>query len=185
MTLAWVATVDRQVPTIHATAYRWRGPAGRPPGRPAGPVIDTMPARLRPSARHRRGDDADLAVNRHAAAGSGAAEVVDDEQVRGGELGEVVLAGLGERRLGEFFEEGVRFPVEDAVALVAPGRPAHPRTDRLPRSDPPTRYREESPCPGHRTRRDPAGLQEAVGGHAEFEGGGGGVFDDGGTVLPD
>ena len=27
-------------------------------------------------------------------------------------------------------------------------------------------------------------LQEAVGGHAEFERGGGGVFDDGGTVLP-
>ena len=26
-------------------------------------------------------------------------------------------------------------------------------------------------------------LQEAVGGHAEFERGGGGVFDDGGTVL--
>ena len=27
-------------------------------------------------------------------------------------------------------------------------------------------------------------LQEAVGGHAEFERGGGGVFDDSGTVLP-
>ena len=26
--------------------------------------------------------------------------------------------------------------------------------------------------------------QEAVGGHAEFERGGGGLFDDGGTVLP-
>ena len=36
------------------------------------------------------------------------AEVVDDEQVRAGQLGEVVLAGVGERRLGEFFEEGVR-----------------------------------------------------------------------------
>ena len=46
------------------------------------------------------------------------AEVVDDEQVRAGQLGEVVLAGLGERRLGEFFEEGVRFTVEDAVALL-------------------------------------------------------------------
>ena len=49
------------------------------------------------------------------------AEVVDDEQVRAAELGEVVLAGLGERRLGEFFEEGVRFAVEDAVALLDGG----------------------------------------------------------------
>ena len=49
------------------------------------------------------------------------AEVVDDEQVRAGELGEVVLAGLGERRLGEFFEEGVRFAVEDAIALLDGG----------------------------------------------------------------
>jgi len=49
------------------------------------------------------------------------AEVVDDEQVRAGELGEVVLAGVGERRLGEFFEEGVRFAVEDAVALLDRG----------------------------------------------------------------
>ncbi len=35
-------------------------------------------------------------------------------------------------------------------------------------------------------RRWPAvevALQEAVGGHAEFERGGGGLFDDGGTVL--
>ena len=51
------------------------------------------------------------------------AEVVDDEQVRAGQLGEVVLAGLGERRLGEFFEEGVRFAVEDAVALLDCGAP--------------------------------------------------------------
>ena len=49
------------------------------------------------------------------------AEVVDDEQVRAGQLGEVVLAGLGERRLGEFFEEGVRFAVEDAIALLDGG----------------------------------------------------------------
>ena len=51
------------------------------------------------------------------------AEVVDDEQVRAGQLGEVVLAGLGERCLGEFFEEGVRFAVEDAVALLDGGAP--------------------------------------------------------------
>ena len=51
------------------------------------------------------------------------AEVVDDEQVRAGQLGEVVLAGVGERRLGEFFEEGVRFAVEDAVALLDRGAP--------------------------------------------------------------
>ena len=49
------------------------------------------------------------------------AEVVDDEQVRAGQLGEVFLAGLGERRLGEFFQEGVRFAVEDAIALLDGG----------------------------------------------------------------
>ena len=49
------------------------------------------------------------------------AEVVDDEQVRAGQLGEVVLAGLGERGLGEFFEEDVRFAVEDAIALLDGG----------------------------------------------------------------
>ena len=52
------------------------------------------------------------------------AEVVDDEQVRAGQLGKVVLAGVGERRLGEFFEEGVRFAVEDAVALLDGGADA-------------------------------------------------------------
>ena len=41
--------------------------------------------------------------------------------MRAGQLGEVVLAGLGERRLGEFFEEGVRFAVEDAIALLDGG----------------------------------------------------------------
>ena len=41
--------------------------------------------------------------------------------VRAGQVSEVVLAGIGERRLGEFFEEGVRFPVEDAIPLLDSG----------------------------------------------------------------
>ena len=46
------------------------------------------------------------------------AEVVDDEQGDAGQLVEKGLAGVGERGLGELFEEGVRFAVEDAVALL-------------------------------------------------------------------
>ena len=47
------------------------------------------------------------------------AEVVDDEQGHAGQLGQIVLAGVGERGLGELFEEGVGFAVDDAVALLA------------------------------------------------------------------
>ena len=36
-------------------------------------------------------------------------------------FGEVVLAGVGERGLCELFEEGVRFAVDDAVALLDRG----------------------------------------------------------------
>ena len=49
------------------------------------------------------------------------AEVVDDEQGHAGQLGQIVLAGLGERRLGELLEEGVGFAVDDAVALLDGG----------------------------------------------------------------
>jgi len=45
------------------------------------------------------------------------AEVVDDQQRHRRKLGEVVLAGAGKRGLGEFFEERVRFTIDDAVAL--------------------------------------------------------------------
>ena len=49
------------------------------------------------------------------------AEVVDDEQGHAGQLGQIGLAGVGERRFGEFFKEGVRFAVDDAVALLDGG----------------------------------------------------------------
>ena len=49
------------------------------------------------------------------------AEVIDDEQRHAGQLGQIGLAGVGERCLGEFFEEGVRFAVDDAVALLDRG----------------------------------------------------------------
>ena len=49
------------------------------------------------------------------------AEVVDDEQGHAGQLGQVVLSGVGERRLGKLFEEGVRLAVGDAVALLDSG----------------------------------------------------------------
>ena len=49
------------------------------------------------------------------------AEVVDDEQGHAGQLRQVVLAGLGQGRLGELLEEGVGFAVDDAVALLDRG----------------------------------------------------------------
>ena len=49
------------------------------------------------------------------------AEVVDDEQGHAGQIGQIVLARLGERRLGELLEEGVGFAVDDAVALLNRG----------------------------------------------------------------
>jgi hypothetical protein len=48
-------------------------------------------------------------------------QVIDDEQRHGGEFGEIVLARAGERGLGEFFEQRVRFPIDDAVALLDRG----------------------------------------------------------------
>ena len=49
------------------------------------------------------------------------AEVVDDEQRDGRELGEVVLARAVERRVGELLEQRVRLAVEDAIALLDGG----------------------------------------------------------------
>ena len=49
------------------------------------------------------------------------AEVVDDQQRHGGELGEIVLAGAVERGIGEFFEQGVGLAIEDAIALLDRG----------------------------------------------------------------
>lgn len=46
------------------------------------------------------------------------AEIVDDQQRHGRELGEVVRACARESGLSEFFEERVRFTVDDAVARV-------------------------------------------------------------------
>ena len=46
------------------------------------------------------------------------AEVGDDEQRDGGQLGEIRLARLGERGLGERFEQGVRLAIQHAVALL-------------------------------------------------------------------
>ena len=43
------------------------------------------------------------------------------KQGHAGQLGQIVLAGLGERRLGELFEEGVRLAVDDAIALLDRG----------------------------------------------------------------
>ena len=63
------------------------------------------------------------------------AEVVDDEQGHAGQLGQIVLAGLGERRLGELLEEGVRFAVDDAIA------PAGSRRGRWPGRCGSCRYR--------------------------------------------
>ena len=45
-------------------------------------------------------------------------EIVDDEQRDGRDVGDVLLAGAGGLGLGEVVEEGMRFAVEDAVALL-------------------------------------------------------------------
>ena len=49
------------------------------------------------------------------------AEVVDDQQRHGGEIGEVVLAGAVERGVGDLLEQRVRLAVEDAIALLDRG----------------------------------------------------------------
>ena len=50
-------------------------------------------------------------------------EVIDDEQRHAGQVGKVGLAGVGERRLGELFQEGMGFAIEDPVTLVDGGPP--------------------------------------------------------------
>ena len=49
------------------------------------------------------------------------AEIVNDQDGHGREVGEVVLARALERGVGDLFEERVRFAVEDAVALLDRG----------------------------------------------------------------
>jgi hypothetical protein len=44
------------------------------------------------------------------------AEVVDDEQLHRGQIGQVVLAGAVEGRVRDLLDEGVRLAVDDAVA---------------------------------------------------------------------
>jgi hypothetical protein len=46
------------------------------------------------------------------------AEIVDDQQRDRRQLSQVVLAGTGERRVGDFFQERVRFAIDDAIALL-------------------------------------------------------------------
>src|SRR5437660_354813 len=46
------------------------------------------------------------------------AQIIDDEQRHGSEVREKRLPGPIERRVGEFFEQRVRFAVEDAIALL-------------------------------------------------------------------
>ena len=45
------------------------------------------------------------------------AEMIDDEQWHRRQLREVVFAGTGERRLGQFFEQRVGLAVDDAIPL--------------------------------------------------------------------
>ena len=49
------------------------------------------------------------------------AEVVDDQQRHGGEVGEIVLAGAVERGVGDLLEQGVGLAIEDAMALLDGG----------------------------------------------------------------
>ena len=54
------------------------------------------------------------------------AEVVDDEQRDGRDVGEIVLPRTGELRLDEVLDEGMRLAIEDAMALLD-----HGEADRL------------------------------------------------------
>ena len=49
------------------------------------------------------------------------AEVVDDQQRHGGEVGEIVLARAVERGVGEFLQQRVGLAIDDAVALLDRG----------------------------------------------------------------
>ena len=68
------------------------------------------------------------------------AEVVDDEQGHAGHFGHVVRVGVGERGLCELFKEGVRFDVDDAVALLDGGPAASLREMPLAGSGPDQEY---------------------------------------------
>ena len=45
-------------------------------------------------------------------------EIIDDEERDGSDVGEVGFACAGDRGVGEFLEQRVRFPVQDAIALL-------------------------------------------------------------------
>ena len=49
------------------------------------------------------------------------AEVVDDQQRHGRQVGEEGLARAVERGVGEFLEQRVRFAIDDAIALLDRG----------------------------------------------------------------
>src|SRR5207244_8450579 len=49
------------------------------------------------------------------------AEVVDDEERYGGEVGEVLLARAADRGVRNLLDQGVRLTIDDAVALLDGG----------------------------------------------------------------
>ena len=49
------------------------------------------------------------------------AQVVDDEQRHGRQVGEQELARAIDRGVGDLLEQGMRFAVEDAIALLDRG----------------------------------------------------------------
>src|SRR3989441_1082300 len=46
------------------------------------------------------------------------AQVIDDQERHGREIGEIHLAGAVERGVSKLFEERVRFAIDDAIALL-------------------------------------------------------------------
>ena len=49
------------------------------------------------------------------------AQIIDDQERHGGEIGEVRLARVIERRVGEFLKARVGFVTDDAIALLDHG----------------------------------------------------------------
>lgn len=46
------------------------------------------------------------------------AEIIDDEERDRPDVGEVRFAGAGDRGVGELLKQRVRFPIQDAIALL-------------------------------------------------------------------
>ena len=61
-------------------------------------------------------------------------KVVNEEQRDGGDLRDVLLARAGELRIGEFLEEHVGLPVQNAMALLDHGEADRLGQVALPRS---------------------------------------------------